>query len=104
MVRRIYPHDRMEDAVYAFAVKALDERVRRPLQFCRSWKKASPSWTRWRAARASLDEHQQWPCSKNPEQRFFSSWCGTSVNSLYSNELAYEHFGYEGASSLKAAT
>lgn len=27
VIRRIYPHDRMEDAVYAFAVKALDERA-----------------------------------------------------------------------------
>lgn len=27
MVRRIYPHDQMEDAVYAFAIKALDDRA-----------------------------------------------------------------------------
>ena len=27
IVRRIYPHDTMEDAVYAFAVKALDQRA-----------------------------------------------------------------------------
>ncbi len=100
VVRRIYPHDRMEDAVYAFAVKALDERASADPSVLPQLEKglsdldtlAGGNWS-------SLNENQQVALlEKIQDSAFFKQVRGTSVNSLYSNELAYEHFGYEGAS------
>jgi hypothetical protein len=100
MVRRIYPHDQMEDAVYAFAVKALDGRAASDpgtaaliRQGVTELDKAGGgNWS-------TLDEQQQVAVLIGiKESPFFSLVRTVSVNSLYSNELAYKHFGYEGAS------
>jgi hypothetical protein len=100
VIRRIFPHDTMEDAVYAFSVKALDERASK-----------DPSVTALlKSGIADLDQRAGGDWSKLPEEKqvnilkdvqtgdFFSLVRGVSVNTLYSNELAYKHFGYEGAS------
>lgn len=100
VIRRVYPHDRMEDAVYAFAVKALDERASTDPSVLPLLDKglseldrlAGGNWT-------SLDETRQVALLEEIQHSdFFILIRGTSVNSLYSNELAYQHFGYEGAS------
>lgn len=100
LVRRIYPHDDMEDAVYAFAVKALDEKAASdpsvvPLLtqgFTQLNDLAGTDWT-------TLDENRQVELLEQIQQSdFFKLVRGTAVSSLYSNELAYQHFGYEGAS------
>ncbi|WP_314915498.1 tat (twin-arginine translocation) pathway signal sequence [Pseudomonas helleri] len=100
VVRRIYPHDRMEDAVYAFAVKALDERASADPSILPQLEKGLAELDTLAGGKwASLDEHQQVALlEKIQNSDFFELVRGTSVNSLYSNELAYEHFGYEGAS------
>ncbi|MFS2157236.1 tat (twin-arginine translocation) pathway signal sequence [Pseudomonas sp. Pseusp122] len=103
LIRRIYPHDTMEDAVYAFAVKALDTRASAdpsivPLLnqgFAQLDQLAGKSW-------ASLDESRQVELlEKIQHSDFFALVRSVSVTSLYSNELAYTHFGYEGASFAK---
>ena len=100
MVRRVYPHDTLEDAVYAFPVKALDQKASADPGVAATLKqgvatlnqKAGGNWRKVDATRqvAILKEIQDTP--------FFALVRGTAVNTLYSNELAYLHFGYEGAS------
>ncbi|KAF1072189.1 MAG: hypothetical protein GAK45_00274 [Pseudomonas citronellolis] len=100
MMRRLYPHDSMEDAVYALSVKALDDAigqdpakgqtVRAGLQALD--KAAGGHWLK-------LDEAGQVAALERIQHSdFFALVRGTTVNALYSNELAYTHFGYEGAS------
>ena len=100
IVRRIYPHDQMEDAVYAFAIKALDDRaVTDPsiLPLLEQGlneldKSADGAWL-------NLDEPRQLAVLESIQTTpFFTLVRSVSVNALYSNELAYQHFGYEGAS------
>ncbi|MDB6051018.1 MAG: tat (twin-arginine translocation) pathway signal sequence [Pseudomonas sp.] len=100
IVRRMYPHDTMEDAVYAFSVKALDEKASKDPGIADLLKsgvadldqKAGGSWLK-------LDEtHQVAILESVQHSDFFTLVRGTTVASLYSNELAYLHFGYEGAS------
>lgn len=100
VVRRIYPHDDMEDAVYALVVKALDERagadpsvqptIAQGLADLDA--QAGAAWVKQDEAHqvAALEAIAQTP--------FFNLVRSVSVTSLYSNELAYAHFGYEGAS------
>ncbi|NBB13007.1 gluconate 2-dehydrogenase subunit 3 family protein [Pseudomonas sp. SLFW] len=100
VIRRIFPHDTMEDAVYAFSVKALDEKASADPSVADTLKqgladldqRAGGDW-------ASLAEDKQVGILKDVQTGpFFALVRGVSVNSLYSNELAYKHFGYEGAS------
>lgn len=100
VIRRIFPHDTMEDAVYAFSVKALDEKASQDPGIADLLKKgladldqrAGGDWSQ-------LSEDQQVGFLKQIQgEPFFALVRGVSVNSLYSNELAYKHFGYEGAS------
>lgn len=100
VVRRIYPHDNMEDAVYALVVKALDERAAsdpsiRPMieqGLAALDTQAGGVWAKQDESRqvAALQAIAQTP--------FFNLVRSVSVTALYSNELAYAHFGYEGAS------
>ena len=97
--RHLYPHDRMEDAVYAMVVKALD-------------RDAADAGTRQlladgvaaldRAAGGgwiAVDAERQLVAVKALEgSPFFAKVRGTCVTALYDNPLAYAHFGYEGAS------
>lgn len=100
VVRRIYPHDLMEDAVYAFSVKALDERASADPSVLPQLEKGLAELDAMAGGKwSSLDENQQVALlEKIQHSDFFKQVRGTAVNSLYSNELAYEHFGYEGAS------
>lgn len=100
VIRRIFPHDTMEDAVYAFSVKALDEEAAQDPGIADLLKKgladldqrAGGDWSK-------LAEDKQVSLLKDVQgEPFFALVRGTSVNTLYSNELAYQHFGYEGAS------
>jgi len=100
MVRRTFPHDTMEDAVYAFPVKALDQKASTDPGVADTLRqgvamldqKAGGDWRKIDADKqfAILQDIQDTP--------FFALVRGNAVNTLYSNELAYLHFGYEGAS------
>lgn len=97
--RHLYPHDTMEDAVYAMVVKALD-------------KDAADASVKMLLVEgvAALDHAAggEW-IAKSPDRQllavkalegtpFFAKVRGTCVGSLYDNPLAYAHFGYEGSS------
>jgi hypothetical protein len=97
--RHLFPHDTMEDAVYAMVVKALDKGAADA-----SVKKLLVDGI------AALDHAAggDW-MTKSPDRQlvavkalegtaFFSKVRGTCVTALYDNPLAYAHFGYEGSS------
>jgi len=97
--RHLYPHDTMEDAVYAMVVKALDKDAADG-----NVKKLLVDGV------AALDQAAggDW-IGKSPDRQlvavmalegtpFFAKVRGTCVVALYDNPLAYAHFGYEGSS------
>ncbi len=100
IIKRIYPHDQMEDAVYAFAIKAVDERAStdpsaKEVVLAGLAGLNKQSATAWNA----MNEQEQIAAlTAIQDSTFFTLIRSVSVNSLYSNELAYLHFGYEGAS------
>lgn len=100
MVRRLYPHDSMEDAVYALVVKELDSRAAADPGLADLLREGVVTLDRaaggdWLAADAG---EQQSILETLQAQPFFAQVRGVAVTALYSNELSYLHFGYEGAS------
>lgn len=99
LARHLHPHDRMEDAVYAMVVKALDEEAASAgvKQLLGAGVAALDS-----AAGGSFlaqNEERQVAAVKAIEGTlFFEKVRDTCVTSLYNNPLAWAHFGYEGAS------
>jgi len=100
VTRGIFPHDTLDDAVYALVVKDLDAAA-----------KADPGVAKLlRDGLAQLDKLSggDWSSldhlsrenivKKMAGTDFFEKIRGTSVVSLYNNEMAWAHFGYEGAS------
>lgn len=96
--RQIYPHDKLDDAVYALVVKDLDvEAAATPATkalltdgVAALNKAAGGDWL-------ALTKDKQFEIVKvtagNP---FFEKVRGKAVVSLYNNALAFAHFGYEG--------
>lgn len=97
LARHLYPHDAMEDAVYAMVVKALDQAA------------AEPATKELLAGGvAALDRAAGGDFLARPPERqlvavkalegtaFFEKVRGTCITALYDNPLAYAHFGYEG--------
>jgi hypothetical protein len=100
VTRGIFPHDTLDDAVYALVVKDLDAAAAEDAAVAKLLreglkeldKRASGDW-------ASLDYLQRENLViKMAGTDFFEKIRGTSVVSLYNNEMAWMHFGYEGAS------
>jgi hypothetical protein len=99
LARHLFPHDRMEDAVYAMVVKALDKDASDAgaKQFLADGvasldRAAGGSWM-------AADPERQLVAVKAIEgSPFFGKVRGTCVTALYDNPLAYAHFGYEGSS------
>ena len=98
--RAIFPHDTLDDAVYALVVKDLDAAATADASVAdllrdglkQLDKSASGDW-------ASLDYlARENLVIKMAGSDFFEKIRGTSVVSLYNNEMAWAHFGYEGAS------
>lgn len=100
VTRAIFPHDALDDAVYALVVKDLDAAAASDASVGKLLrdglkeldKRASGDW-------ASLDYLQRENLViKMAGTDFFEKVRGTSVVSLYNNEMAWAHFGYEGSS------
>ena len=100
VTRAIFPHDTLDDAVYALVVKDLDaaaaedesvaKLLRDGLEMLNE--RASGNWVGLdHLARENL-------VTKIYGTDFFEKIRGTSVVSLYNNEMAWAHFGYEGPS------
>lgn len=97
--RHLYPHDTLEDAVYAFVVKDLDAAAAADTATAKLLsdgikaldKSAGGNWL-------ALSESKQLELVKAIEGTpFFAKVRSTAVVSLYNNELAFAHFGYPGA-------
>jgi hypothetical protein len=94
--RQLYPHATLDDAVYALVVKDLDAKakadpaVRRQLAdgVRQLDAKAGSNWLE-RASAAQTDDVAALAGSP-----FFNTVRSTAVVSLYSNTMAYAHFGY----------
>jgi hypothetical protein len=100
VTRGIFPHDTLDDAVYALVVKDLDAAAAKDANVATLLRDglkqldelASGDW-------ASLDYlARENLVIKMAGTDFFEKIRGTSVVSLYNNEMAWAHFGYEGAS------
>lgn len=100
VARGIFPHDSLDDAVYALVVKDLDAAAANDASVAALLrdglkeldKLASGDW-------AGLDYlARENIVIKMAGSDFFEKIRGTSVVSLYNNEMAWAHFGYEGAS------
>jgi hypothetical protein len=96
VTRQIYPHATLDDAVYALVVKDLDAKakadpaVRQQLAdgVAQLDAKAGSDWTK----RSAKDKEQDVAALAGTP--FFVTVRSTAVVSLYSNQMAYEHFGY----------
>jgi hypothetical protein len=99
VARHIFPHDTLDDAVYALVVKdldgaAADASVAGMLSegVAQLNDDAGGNWLE------ASDEEQLKLLTARADGPMFGKVKGTAVVSLYNNEMAWEHFGYEGAS------
>ncbi len=100
LTRHIFPHDTLEDAVYALVVKDLDGAARADT--------SSQALLASGVDRLDARSGGDWLALSNDAQLvhvraiagdpFFENVRSTAVVSLYSNEMAWAHFGYEGSS------
>lgn len=97
--RHLFPHDTMEDAVYAMVVKALDKDAadagaKKLLGdgVAALDRAAGGNWM------AQSADRQLVAVKALEGTAFFNKVRGTCVTALYDNPLAYAHFGYEGSS------
>ena len=102
VTRHIFPHPKLDDAVYAFVVRdldgaAVDSTVKTLLSdgIKQLDTAANGDWLQL-AASARLAE-----VTKLAHNPFFEKIRSTAVVSLYNNELAFAHFGYQGDSFSK---
>ena len=86
VARHIFPHAKLDDAVYAFVVRDLDGAAKDA-----ALKTLLVDGIKQLDAQAQLA--QVTAIARNP---FFEKIRSTAVVSLYNNELAFAHFGYEG--------
>ena len=98
LTRNIYPHDKLDDAVYALVVKDLDAEAGT----------TEGTKTLLTGGVAGLDKASGGNWLEAPRERqaalvksiagtpFFEKVRGKALMSLYNNELAFAHFGYEG--------
>ncbi|RZF27890.1 tat (twin-arginine translocation) pathway signal sequence [Paraburkholderia sp. UYCP14C] len=97
MTKQLYPHKTLDDAVYALVVKDLDAKAQSNAAVGKQLadgvaaldqKAPGGDWTRQPADAQARD------VAAIADTPFFQTVRGTAVVSLYSNTLAYQHFGY----------
>ncbi len=100
VTRAIFPHDTLDDAVYALVVKDLDAAAAKDAGLASLLRDGLKTLDqRARGNWASLDYlARENLVIKLAGTDFFEKIRGTPVVSLYNNEMAWAHFGYEGAS------
>jgi len=99
--RHIFPHAKLEDAVYALVVKDLDNSAAKDPAV----KKVLIDGV---AMLNKKSKNNNWLLENHQDQYtivlsmvgsdFFEKIRGTSIVSLYNNDMAWAHFGYEGSS------
>jgi hypothetical protein len=99
LVKRIYPHQSLDDAVYALAIKDLDEKASSD----KALRSTLASGVKQLDARAAGDWSKRGIAEQSNDvtaiagSPFFEAVRSAAVVSLYSNPLAYAHFGYGGS-------
>ena len=97
VTRQIFPHATLDDAVYALVVKDLDAAAAtadvKTLLVSGLKELDAAAGGDWLALDAAGKLAKVTATARNP---FFEKIRGTAVVSLYNNELAFAHFGYQG--------
>lgn len=98
LTRHIFPHDKLDDAVYALVVKDLDAEA--------GTTAATKTLLAGGVAGLNKANGGNWLGVARDKQAalvksiagtpFFEKVRGKAITSLYNNELAFAHFGYEG--------
>ncbi len=102
MTRHIYPHDTLEDAVYALVVKALDDEAGSDAAVAALLREGVSALDANARAAGAADflsrsaADQLATLTEGADGAFFQKVRSTAVVALYNNELAFAHFGYEG--------
>jgi len=96
--RQIFPHAKLDDAVYALVVKDLDAEAASSADVKKLLTEGAAGLDKAAGgdfAAAAKDKQSEITASlsKTP---FFEKVRGKAIVSLYNNELAFAHFGYEG--------
>ena len=96
--RQIFPHEKLDDAVYALVVKDLDAEAAGSADVKKLLTEGAAGLDKaaggdFGAAAKDKQSEITASLSKTP---FFEKVRGKAIVSLYNNELAFAHFGYEG--------
>ena len=100
VARHIFPHEALDDAVYALVVKDLDAAAADDEALAGMLAEGAAELNRlakgdWHTAGT---ERQAELVAAIQDTPFFEKIRGTAVVSLYNNDMAWAHFGYEGPS------
>ena len=100
LTQTIYPHASLPSAVYALAVKDLDAAAAKDPAGKRliSDGVAHLDTTAGGSFAGASDEQRLAMARKIEGTPFFETVRSTCITSLYNNDMAFAHFGYEGAS------
>ncbi len=100
--RHIYPHDDLEDAVYALVVKALDQEAGRDPAVGALLREGVSELDEAAIQTGAVDwltlstTAQFASLEARSNHAFFQTIRSTAVVALYNNDMAFAHFGYEG--------
>ena len=96
--RQIFPHPKLDDAVYALVVKDLDTEATGSADVKKLLTDGAADLDKAAGGSfaAATKEKQAEITASLAKTPFFEKVRGKSVVSLYNNELAFAHFGYEG--------
>jgi len=94
MARTIAPHDKLDDAAYAFVIKAVDADAFKDDHLRKIFKEGIAHLG---ASFAKSAENDRVPALKKIEaSEFFQMMRLKTLQVLYASPVAYAHFGYEG--------
>jgi len=96
--RQVFPHAKLDDAVYALVVKDLDVEATGSADVKRMLTEGAAGLDKAAGGdfTAAAKDKQSEITASIAKTPFFEKVRGKAVVSLYNNELAFAHFGYEG--------
>lgn len=97
--RHLFPHDTLEDAVYALVVKDLDKGAAGDAATAKLLSKGVSKLDQLAGSKwLDLNENEQFKHVKALEgSEFFEKVRSTTTVTLYNNDMAFAHFGYPGS-------
>ena len=98
--RLIYPHEKLEDAVYALIVRGLDNSDDRTVGLLKRGIAELDDARGGLWLELALDKRLE-VLSSFEDTQFFEKVRTSAVVDLYNNDMAFAHFGYEGESFSK---